>query len=389
MEALVQLRQHLHRHPESAFEEYETAKLLKDNLRAFGYLETQFVDCAAPGFYVDLQGSGEPAAEPRCIALRTELDALKMSEENYDLEYRSVNPNAAHMCGHEGHATALIGVAKELIDQLSLIPSNCKVRLLFQPAEEIFSGARKMIAEGCLEGVDEIYACHNMYGMSLGQLACIGGVCMASIQHIKITVKGKGGHGANPEMCTDVVLTACEIVSSLANVTSRAISCHDEAVLTICKVDAGSAPNVMPDEAVLEGTIRTFDLKVLETIKARVYTIVTSISAANDCIGQVEYVNDCPPTINHVAQAQIVRKVWAKEAGEDSVLVFPAVPGSEDFSYYLQEIPGAMFALFSGEFRMLHSANFNFSDALLPYFIRAFLAILSDRFGTDIKLASI
>lgn len=386
METLIQLRQHLHQHPETSFNEFETAKSLKATLTTFGFEAHQFIECAAPGFYLDVQGTGQPTAEPRCIALRADMDALPMLEENEGLPYKSVNPTAAHMCGHDGHCAALVGVAKALLLQVNQIPSNCKVRLLFQPAEEDGQGAQKMIAEGVLDGVNEIYACHNFPGNTLGQLQCPEGPAASSSQWLQITVSGKGGHGAEPEKCNDVVLTACQIVPALTSIPSRAISCHDAAVLTICQFNSGSAANVLPTEAVLKGSIRTYSVEVLETIKARIKAIVTSIAQANGCSSTVEYLSDCPPTINHAAYAKIVKKVWGKEAGEESVIEgFPS-PGSEDFSYYLQKVPGAMFGAFSGQPGWLHTSHYNFSDELLPYIIRAFLGIVSDRLSTELSL---
>mmetsp|Transcript_29301 Transcript_29301/g.52449 ORF Transcript_29301/g.52449 Transcript_29301/m.52449 type:complete len:388 (+) Transcript_29301:65-1228(+) len=385
MEALVQLRHHIHKNPETAFQEFETAKVLKAYLVEAGYSEDLFVECANPGFYIDLQGTGEPIGEPKVVALRADMDALKMSEDS-DLPYKSVNPKAAHMCGHDGHVTALVGVGRAIKLQQSLIPSNCKVRLFFQPAEEEVNGAKKMIEEGILEGVDEVYGCHNTPGKSLGILVCPDTTAAASAHFLTIRVKGRGGHGAFPERCQDVVLTACQITQALATITGRAISCHEAAVLTVCKITAGSAPNVFPNEAVLEGSLRTYSPEVLETVMKRIHTIVHSVAAASDCTAEIEFPFDCPPTVNHKENAEIVRRAYAKEVGPEFVIDSLPAPGSEDFAFYLQHRPGAMFGLYSGKPGFLHTSRFNFDDESLPFIIRAFLSILSDRFGTQLSL---
>jgi hippurate hydrolase len=385
MEALVQLRHHLHQHPETAYLEFETAKTLKAALVNAGFQADQFVDCAISGFYVDIIGTGAESAHALCIALRTDMDALKMQEANTDLPYCSVNDGAAHMCGHDGHMASLIGAAINIKQQQSAIPSNCRVRLLFQPAEEGALGAVKMVEAGCLEGVDEVYGVHNMPNQSLGQVYCPDGPIMAAFLVLNITIKGRGGHGAYPEKCQDVVLAMSQTLSALATLTSRSISCHESAVFTICKVVAGSAINVMPSEATLAGTLRSYSTAVKETLLGRIRTVITSIAAAYDCTAELEILCDCPPTINHKAQAEFVREAAAETFGSDLVISdFPS-SASEDFAYYLLEKPGAFIFVYSGQPKVLHSTDYNFSDELIPCIGRLYISILSKRFGVKLS----
>lgn len=385
MEALVDLRKHLHAHPEIAYKEVETAKTLKTHLIAAGYAEEQFVNCAITGFYVDIIGTAPPIDHPLCIALRTDLDALKMDETNPTLPYRSVNDGAAHACGHDGHMASLIGTAISIKQQENLIPSNCKVRLLFQPAEEGENGAVKMINDGCLEGVDEIYGVHNMPNMSLGQFYCPDTCIMAAFTSMKIHVRGRGAHGATPEKAQDVILATANILISLATITSRAISCHKSAVFTICKVEAGTAVNVMPDSATLGGTLRTFDPETKEVIIQRIRTVIANTAAAFDCTAELEFLLEAPETLNHRENAELVREAVAECFGFTHVLVDNPCPASEDFSYYLKKIPGAFIFAYSGNDGALHFSNYNFEDKLIPYIGRLYMRILSKRFRVGLE----
>jgi hippurate hydrolase len=384
MESLVQLRQFLHQHPEVGYNEFETRRTLQTTLLQAGFCEHQFFNCAVSGFYVDVVGSGPDAAVAQCIALRTDLDALEMTEANEGLSYRSMNDGAAHMCGHDGHMASLIGAAIRLKQQEALIPSNCRVRLLFQPAEEIERGAEQMIEAGCLDGVDEVYGVHNMPHMTLGQFFCPDGPMLAAFLALTITIRGRGGHGAYPEKCQDVMLAMAQMLPALAAVTGRAISCHESAVFTICQVAAGSAINVMPSEAVLSGTLRTFYPTVKETVLGRIRAIVASVSAAFDCTAEIDILSDSPATVNHLAQAAFVRETIAECFGPEHVIVDTLDSGSEDFAFYTMKKPGAFVFVYSGKDDVMHSPDYDFTDELIPYICKLYLHILSRKFGVDL-----
>jgi hippurate hydrolase len=279
---------------------------------------------------------------------------------------------------------SLVGAAISIKRQQSDIPSNCRVRLLFQPAEECAGGALKMIAAGCLEGIDEVYGAHNYPLMSLGQFFCPDGVILAALVTVNITIRGRGGHGAYPEKCQDVVLAMSQILSALSSITARSISCHESAVLTICKVVAGSAINVMPSEATLGGTLRAYSPAVTETILGRIKTVVESIAAAYDCTAEV-VLSDGIATINHKAQAEYVREAVVETLGADHVVDEVPSSASEDFAYFLRERPGAFFFAHSGMPSIPHTPSFDFTDELIPYIGGLFVGILSKRFGVKLS----
>mmetsp|Transcript_13265 Transcript_13265/g.24873 ORF Transcript_13265/g.24873 Transcript_13265/m.24873 type:complete len:387 (+) Transcript_13265:883-2043(+) len=385
MESLEELRHHLHKHPETAYKEFETAKTLKAYLVNAGYSEEQFVNVAISGFYVDVVGTGAPSDSPRCIALRTDMDALKMDETNPTLPYVSVNHGAAHACGHDGHMASLIGTAIRIKQQEHLIPSNSRVRLLFQPAEEGENGAVKMIEDGCLNGVDEIYGVHNMPYQTLGDFYCPDETIMASFTSMTIRIRGRGAHGAYPEKAQDVVLAMANMLTSLATITGRAISCHESAVFTLCKIEAGSASNVMPDLASMTGTLRTFKAEVKEVILGRINTIITSIAAAFEVTAELEILRSSPATVNSKEHAGYVREAVADCFGQDHVINDVPSSASEDYAYYLKEVPGAFIFAYSGSPGALHVSNYNFEDKLIPYIGKVYMRILSKRLGVELS----
>jgi hippurate hydrolase len=208
---------------------------------------------------------------------------------------------------------------------------------------------------------------------------------MAAYLGLNITIKGRGGHGAYPEKCQDVVLAMSQTLSALATLTGRSISCHEAAVFTICKVVVGSAINVMPSEATLAGTLRSYSTAVKETLLGCIRTVTTSIAAGYECTAELEILYDCPATVSHKAQAEFVREAASETFGSDLVISDIPSSASEDFAYYLLERPGVFIFVYSGLLKALHSPDYNFSDELIPCFGRLYIGLVSKRFGVKLS----
>ncbi|OQR82889.1 amidohydrolase family protein [Achlya hypogyna] len=403
---LTQLRRHLHKHAEVTWKEFQTQATIKAFLLEHAQIPEENISvCATTGLVVNIYGP-TPADTPtpnglKCIAFRGDMDALAMTERNPHLEYESVNVGAAHMCGHDGHVTSLVGFAILLQRVRHLLPPHTSVRLLFQPAEEGGFGAVKMIEGGCLDGVDEIYGYHNG-PFPLGSVAVRGGPMMAHAAFFSITVSGPGGHGSAPHQTQDPVLAAGHIIVAVQSIMSRSVSAQESAVISITQVHGGEADNVIPSKVTLSGTIRDFSPEVFATIEARLRAIVEHTAAAYGTVGAVTIHDSYPVTVNAHAQASIVTDVVAAAYGPEKVssLGLP-VSGSEDFSYYLQKIPGAFYFVGTKEHnyeptaadvsnpccgqkpqnRGLHSDTYDFNDDILPITARLFLELAQHRLG--------
>jgi hippurate hydrolase len=214
---------------------------------------------ANTGLQVELMGTGAAAPSPKLIALRADMDGLRMEESNMFLPYKSRNPGRAHMCGHDGHMASLVAAAALISSRRHLLPSNRGVRLLFQPAEEGPGGALPMMKEGCLEGVAEVYGVHNWPSIPLGTIHVRPGPVMARVSTWAILVKGRGSHASQPQQALDAISCGAAIVAGVNSIVSRSLSCHAKAVVSVTQFHAGDAVNVLPDTAKLEGTIRDFD----------------------------------------------------------------------------------------------------------------------------------
>lgn len=381
MEELLALRRHIHQHPEPSFKEFQTSQLLKAQLIQKGLSPDAITPCFEPGFYADIVGTGPAVEHGKCIAFRTELDALTTQEDNPDLPYKSENDGVAHLCGHDGHMCIVMGTAWVLLRKRHLLPSNCKIRLLFQPAEESPPGGALPMAEaGCLEGVDEVYAFHNMNNPE-GTIVCRDSTMFSQVTIVDIKVTGKGGHGAYPHLSTDCILTSAYILTQLHSVIPRNVSCFKEATLTICQLHSGSAHNVMPDSAWMEGTIRSYEEEVRAKVKERVKVIAEQTALAHGCTAEVKFEDRYPATINHSTNALYVRQAAARAFGADQVVDFNPSVASEDFSYFLRRCPGAMVFVGNGPSTMLHKANYCFHEPNVQRGVTLWLTLLEDRMG--------
>jgi amidohydrolase len=380
---LREIRHDLHQHPELGFEEHRTSARVRQWLEQRGYEPRQ---CAQTGLVADLHPNRHPGGEGACIALRADLDCLPMVETT-DLPYRSVHEGRAHKCGHDGHTTILMGVADLLARHRDRVPGN--VRLLFQPAEEGVrgGGARVMVAEGALEGVDEVYGLHNWPPFTRGELRVTAGPTMAQTHELDITVLGKGGHGSQPQDCRDPIVAAAHLVTALQTVVSRGIGSGDEAVVSICRFSGGDTHNVIPDRVELRGTSRSFDPAVDARVIERIEQVVRGVAATFGVEVQLSVSDGFPVLVNHPRCAAVVRRVGEHVVGADKVTDagLPIAAG-EDFSYFAQEVPGAYFFLGAGRTGQntpgCHHPDFDFDDGLIPTGIRMFLGIVEDRLVT-------
>jgi amidohydrolase len=412
---LREIRHDFHQHPELGFAEHRTQARVRTFLETLGYAPR---DCAGTGLVADLHpeldasggslGSSPVGAEglerplsrpsadgpadgparasgasPRCIALRADLDCLPMSEST-PLPYRSIHDGRAHKCGHDGHTTILMGVAAVLARHRDRVPGN--VRLLFQPAEEGVDGggAKVMVAEGALAGVDEVYGLHNWPAFTYGELRVKAGAVMAHTRELDIVVVGKGGHGSQPQVCRDPIVAAAHLVTALQTVVSRGLGSDGGGVVSICRFAAGNTHNVIPDRAELRGTVRSFDPAVDERLVERIEELARGVAAAFGVSVELSISDGYPVLVNDERCASAVRTVAERVLGRERVSAAGLpIAGGEDFAYLAKAVPGAYFFLGAGrageDTPGCHHPDFDFDDTLIPTGMRVFLGLVHDR----------
>lgn len=375
---LVEVRHDLHQHPELGFEEHRTQKLVRNWLEHHGYAPRV---SAQTGVVADLQP--DQAGRGKTIALRADLDCLPM-DETTDLPYRSVHAGRAHKCGHDGHTAILMGVAALLAERRDDVPGN--VRLIFQPAEEGVrgGGARVMVAEGVLEGVDEVYALHNWPAFPRGHVRVRPGPLMAQTHRIELEVSGVGGHGSQPQATRDPIVAAAHLVTALQTVVSRGLGYEGGAVVSICRMQAGTTVNVIPDRAKLAGTIRSFSSEVTDRVLSRIHEIAAGVGQTFGVEVRVEIQAGYPVLANDEACAAAVTRVATRLLGSENVSdAGLPMAGGEDFAYMTAQRPGAYFFLGSGEDDRVtpgcHHPDFDFDDRILRTGVRMFMGLVQDR----------
>ena len=357
---LTALRRDLHAHPELAFAEERTAEVVARELTAYG-LEVHG-GLAKTGVVAVLR-AGE---SPRAIGLRADMDALPMAELN-TVAHRSRYPGRMHACGHDGHTAMLLGAARYLADHREF---DGTVVFIFQPAEEADGGAPLMIADGLFERfpVDAVYGLHNWPGVPVGCMAALPGPVMAGTCAFEIRVQGDGCHAAMPQQGVDAIVTAAQLVQALQTVVSRRLDPCDPAVLSVTQIHAGEAWNIIPEEVILRGTIRTFTAEVQAAVEASIERLCSGIAAAQGAHIAVTYDQRFPPTINDRAASAFCRGVAAAVCGEERLMtdVEPSM-GGEDFAYMLAVKPGCYVWLGNGpDGGGLHNPHYDFNDAVLP-----------------------
>src|SRR5579863_203118 len=376
---LDEIRHHIHQHPELSYEEADTARFVADKLDAWGYDVTRNV--GGHGLVASLKvGTGT-----RTVGVRADMDALPIHEQT-GLDYASVHAGKMHACGHDGHTTVLLGAAQHLAKTRRF---DGTVHLIFQPAEEAGSdsGAVRMIADGLFERFpcDAIFGLHNHPGVAVGTFGFRAGPLMAACDTVKVRIVGRGGHAARPHLSVDPVVVGSSIVMALQSVVARNVDPNEAAVVTVGSFRSGHAPNVIPEDAVLEMSVRSFSPAVRETLEARIRAIVDSQAQAYGATAEIDFIRGYPVLVNSEAETEFARQVAVELVGPEHVIApFPPIAGSEDFAYYLQQRPGCFVRLGNGEGRpMLHNARYDFNDENLTIGA-AFWTRLVERFlGKD------
>ncbi|MGB3306223.1 MAG: amidohydrolase [Thermomicrobiales bacterium] len=335
-------RRHLHEHPELGFQEVETAKFVAERLAALGVedIRTGINKTGVTGL---IHGTKPGSGPAKVMLLRADMDALPIYEEN-EVDYKSKNDGVMHACGHDAHTAILLGVARILSNRKDEFSGT--VKLLFQPSEELFpGGAKGMIEEGVLEDphVDGVFGLHMAQENALGTIKIAGGPVMAAPDSFRITVQGKGGHGAYPHTTVDPVVIGAQIVVALQTLVSREIDPLDNAVISTTFFNSGDAFNVIPDIAKLGGTVRTFKPETRDYLEKRIPELVKAVGEALGATIEASFERGYPATVNDPAEAERVRAAAAKVVGEENVIEMTPVMGGEDFSYFLEQRPGAYF----------------------------------------------
>lgn len=359
---LVAIRHDLHAHPELGLEEVRTSDVVARYLEALGYRVTRGL--AKTGLVATLTNG----TSRRSIGIRADMDALPIQEET-GLPYTSTTPGLMHACGHDGHTAMLLGAAKAIAGRRNF---DGTVHLIFQPAEENFGGAKIMMDEGLFEKFpcDAVFALHNEPSLPFGQFALREGPIMAAVDEARITVNGRGGHGAEPQETLDPIVAGASIVMALQSIVSRNMHPLDPTVVTVGSFHSGSASNIIPERAEIVAGIRSFDPAVRDELERRIRLVSERQAESYGMSATVRYERFYDATVNHKAETDFVRDLAVRFAGAENVrdLERPFM-GSEDFAYMLKERPGTYFFLggAKGEGdRPLHHPAYNFNDDLLP-----------------------
>ncbi len=367
----VEIRHDLHRHPEVGYEEVYTNAVVCKELTRLGI---EFKSGYGRGTGVVAMIHGGKGSGP-CVGLRADMDALPIEEET-GAEYASTIPGKMHACGHDGHTAVLLGAAAILKENAHRFKGT--VKLLFQPAEEGLLGAEQMVREGVLQNpkVEAIFGLHGWPGLKVGMVATRKGAIAASADFFQITVTGKGGHAAAPHNSVDPVVCAAAMIQSLQTIVSREADPTDASVVTVSSMAAGSAFNVIPEHAELKGTIRALNKERRKAAISSLERICKGIAAAYRCEVSFGYSGATPPTVNDGAMADFVAQIATATVGERGYVWAPK-PGmwGEDFSFYLEQVPGCFFLLGvqphdRDSYPMLHNPKYDFTDAAVPVGIR-------------------
>ena len=360
-EDMAQWRQYLHTIPELEMECHKTAAYVADRLREFGVDEIH-EGIGVTGLVGIINGHGDGPT----IGLRADMDALPI-EEATGLDYASTHPGKMHACGHDGHTTMLLGAAKYLAETRNF---SGRVALIFQPGEEGPGGAKIMVEEGFLDrfGIGEVYGIHNVPDLPEGHFHTRPGALLAAVDQFTITLKGVGGHGAMPEETCDPVIAACSIGQALQTIISRNVPSTHQAVVSVTQIHAGTTNNVIPAEAFLNGTIRTFDNEVQDLVHRRIREIAAGQAVSFGVEAHVDIEIGYPATVNSPEQTVFAATVARDVAGPASVDEnTEPVAGAEDFAFMLAARPGAYLFMGQGPSAGLHHPQYNFNDAVAPY----------------------
>lgn len=374
---LTSLRRDIHAHPELAFGEERTADLVARELVRYGLEVHQGL--AKTG----VVGVLRAGSSSRMIGLRADMDALPLDELN-QFPHHSRHPGKMHACGHDGHTALLLGAARYLAEHRDF---DGTVVFIFQPAEESEGGAAVMIEDGLFERfpVDAVFGLHNWPGIPVGQMAIMPGPVMAGTCAFEITVRGHGCHAAMPHQGVDSLVASAQLIMALQTVTSRNLHPCESAVVSVTQCHGGEAWNIIPEEVVLRGTIRSFKAEVQETVERAIERLCNGVAATYSAQIQVRFDHRYPATINSAAEAAVCQQVAKSLLGEEQVLtdILPSM-GAEDFSYMLNEKPGCYVWLGNGPGTggcTLHNPHYDFNDEALPVGISYWVGLVAHYLG--------
>jgi len=374
---LIEIRHDIHRHPEIAFEEVRTADIVAAKLASWG------LDVHRGLGKTGVVGTLRAGSSNRAIGLRADMDALPVDELNA-FDHRSVIDGKMHACGHDGHTTMLLGAARTLAQNRDF---NGTVHFIFQPAEEMYGGAKFMIEDGLFDKfpVEGVWGMHNMPGLPAGHFSVATGPVMAAADEYRVKITGVGGHAAYPHYAVDPVYIASEIVVALQTIASRRVDPLGSVVVSTTVLRAGNAGNVIPESAEMIGSARAFTTELQDEIEGSIRRIAEGVAQAHGATAEVEYTRGYPPTINHSAETEIARQAAIRTAGAENVGAggLPMM-ASEDFSFMLLERPGCYLFIGNGEGDHAvecHNPHYDFNDDILPIGARYWVNLVEDVFG--------
>jgi len=373
-EEITAWRRDFHENPELLFDVHRTAGIVAEKLQSFGCDEV-VTGLGRTGVVGVIKGRSNNSG--KVIGLRADMDALPI-EEATDVPHKSKVPGKMHACGHDGHTAMLLGAAKYLAETRNF---DGTAVVIFQPAEEGGGGGNEMVKDGLMErfGVQEVYGMHNMPGIPVGQFAIRPGAMMAAADRFTITIEGKGGHAARPHDCIDPVVVSAHVITALQTIASRSADPLDSVVVSVCTVKAGEAFNVIPQTAMLLGTVRTLSPEVRDLAETRIRAIVENVCAAFGAKAEVDYDRGYPVTMNDPDKTEFMASVARAVAGENAVdtTVLPLM-GAEDFSYMLEQRPGAYIFLGNGDTAGVHHPAYDFNDEASPYGVSLWAKIIEN-----------
>lgn len=344
-EKVIEFRHDFHAHPELSWKEERTSEIIESVLGKLGFENIRRgFGSTGSGVIADIGGNGESPM----VAIRADIDALPL-DENVDEPWKSTNKGVMHACGHDAHAAILLGVAHVLASLKDELPG--RVRLIFQPAEEsgFDSGAKQLVKEGALDGVDAIWGLHVWAPLPKGKIGYRAGPVMASADIWEVEVKGKGGHGSRPHEAVDPTIAAATVISSVQTIVSREIDPQEAVVLSVGKIECGTAANIIPETAKLTGNVRTTSPVVRDEMPGRIRRIAEGVGSAFRCETKVNFLPVYPVTVNDEKMVDLFVETAGSIMGEDALEEQPVILGSEDFSFYQEKVPGAFFFLGMGD----------------------------------------
>ncbi len=368
----IEDRRYLHQYPELSGEEYKTSQFIRNRLEVLNIELLDFKPPSVIGFIKGKKGD-------KTIALRADIDALPITEEG-DKPYISKNPGVAHMCGHDGHTAILLAVAEWISNNRESIEPN--IVLIFQSAEEISpSGADQLVKQGVLKNVDAIFGIHLWQPMEKGKIGLKPGSMMGSVDDFEILIQGYGGHGAMPQEAVDPIYIATHIIQSLQSIISRKLNPMHSSVISVGKIESGITYNIIPDTAKIIGTIRSLSPEAVRTIQQLIVQYTEGICKTFDATGKVDFIIGTPPLVNDPQESEFVESIICKTFGNDAFELVEPVMISEDFSYYLQEKPGAfIYVGMKGEKSQYphHHPKFDIDEDVFSEAIRLFIEIVKN-----------